>query len=85
MASDTSKKPSPETKDAAKDQQLPPLSDRDFKAYNRMAERMDMFVSHPVSPQSHTSLAHTLSSTSTSAKPGTSSGQPAPPAAAPKE
>jgi len=26
-------------------QSLPPLSDRDFRVYNRLAERMDQFVS----------------------------------------
>jgi hypothetical protein len=26
-------------------EELPPLSDRDFRAFNRMADKMDLFVS----------------------------------------
>ena len=72
--------------------ELPKLSAAEFRVYNRMAEHMDMFVRYVFESRSSTpsqiaELTHTLfllHSTTTSAKPGTSSTAPAPRAKNPK-
>jgi hypothetical protein len=68
---------------------LPKLSAAEFRVYNRMAEHMDMFVSNRKSDTYIRSPITKLTlfpshSTTISAKPGTSSTAPAPPAKNPK-
>ena len=74
--------------------ELPKLSAVEFRVYNRMAEHMDMFVRFslacfmevqlPLQARQLTTSLPFSHSTTTSAKPGTSSTAPAPPAKSPK-
>lgn len=86
---ENSQTPKVEESSKVEEEQLPPLSDHDFKIFNQLAVKMDYFVglSHPISSSynhNETKTSLTLPpSTTTSANHGISSGQPAPPTAAP--